>query len=108
MDLKNCTIVPKKSPNNPNIPKLSNMNPTKDHLIKISIIPNAKQTVPLILVGRVKKETVRCGPIIRMRPIIKSKLPKARSPESKNVNIPNMKKKIPPAVKPTPNFRKKK
>ena len=40
-----------------------------------------------------------------MRPIIKSKFPNARNPESKKVNIPNMKKKIPPAVKPTPNSK---
>lgn len=81
------------------------MNPTNDHFIKINIIPNAKHTVPLIFVGRVKNEMVRCGPIMRMRPIMKSKFPKARNPESKNVNIPNMKKKIPPAVKPTPNSK---
>lgn len=103
MDRKNWTMVPKKSPNNPKIPKLSNTNPTNDRFIKINKIPTAKHNVPLILVGRVKNVTVRCGPIINTNPMMKRMLPKARNPESKKAMMPKMKKKIPAAVNPTPN-----
>lgn len=103
MDLKNWIIVPKKSPNNPKIPKLSNINPINDRFIKINNIPIIKHKLPLNLVGRLKNEIVLCGPIINVIPIINNILPRARNPESKNVKIPKIKKKIPPAVNPTPN-----
>lgn len=79
------------------------MNPINDLFIKIKMIPTANATVPLIFVGLVKKATVLCGPIIRISPIINKRLPNAKNPESKNVIIPKKKKKIPPAVNPTPN-----
>lgn len=59
MDLKNWMIVPKKSPKRPKIPKHSIKNPINVHFIKIRNIPNEKHNVPLILVGLVKKVTVR-------------------------------------------------
>lgn len=96
-------MVPKKSPKSPKMPKLSTMNPTNDHFIKINTIPNAKQSVPRILVGLVKNVTVLCGPIINTNPITKRMFPRARRPESKNVMMPKRKKIKPPAVKPTPN-----
>ncbi|EMG47931.1 hypothetical protein G210_1594 [Candida maltosa Xu316] len=103
IDLKNWIIVPKKSPNNPKIPKLSNMNPMNDLFKKINNIPSRKHTSPSILLGRSKNRTVRCGPMINVIPMMNNILPKAKNPESKNVMIPKMKKKIPPAVNPTPN-----
>lgn len=75
----------------------------KDLLIKIKNIPAQKHNVPLILVGLVKKVIVLCGPKINTRPMMKSMLLNANKAESKNVIIPKMKKKIPPAVNPTPN-----
>lgn len=103
MDLKNVTIVPKKSPNNPRIPKLSMMNPMKLLFIKINKIPNPKNTVPLILVGLVKKVIVLWGPIIKIIPITNNMLPSAKNPESKNVIIPKIKNRTPKLVNPTPN-----
>lgn len=96
-------MVPKKSPNKPKIPKLSKMKPMKDRLLKINKIPKRKHIVPLIFCGRVKKVMVLCGPIINTNPIINKMLPIAKRAESKKVMIPKRKKKIPPAVKPTPN-----
>lgn len=98
--------MPKKSPNNPKIPKLSIINPKKDLFMRIKMIPKQKQKVPLNLFGLLKNEIVRCGPIINTSPITKRMLPNARNAESKNANMPNMKKKNPPAVKPTPNSKK--
>lgn len=74
-----------------------------DLLIKIKKIPKQKQNVPLNLLGLLKNETVRWGPIININPITNNMFPNARKEESKNANIPNMKKKNPPAVNPTPN-----
>lgn len=54
-DLKNWTITAKKSPNKPNIPKLSIKNPKNDLFVKIKNIPNKKQTLPLIFWGLEKK-----------------------------------------------------
>lgn len=99
-------MVPKKSPNKPKIPKLSIMKPKNDLFIKISNIPKAKHKVPLILVGLVKKVTVLCGPMIKIKPIKNKMLPRAKKPESKKVIIPRRKKMNPPAVKPTPNSDK--
>lgn len=96
-------IVPKKSPKRAKIPNDSSMKPIKDLFIRINKIPIKKQSRPLILLGLVKKFIVLRGPIMRTNPIMKSKLPKAKKPESKKVIIPKKKKKIPPAVKPTPN-----
>lgn len=100
---KNCTMVPKKSPKSPNIPKHSTTNPMNDHFIKINNIPVQKHIVPLNLVGLVKNVTVRWGPIIKINPITNNMFPNAKNAESKNVIIPNKKKKNPPAVNPTPN-----
>jgi hypothetical protein len=57
-DLKNWTIVPKKSPNNPKIPNDSKMNPKKECFNKINKIPNMKHKLPRILLGLVKKVIV--------------------------------------------------
>lgn len=100
--------MPKKSPNNPNIPKLSKINPINAYFNNINSIPRIKQIVPLNFVGRLKNAIVRCGPIINVIPIINNTLPSANNAESKNVIIPNTKKKIPPAVKLTPNSNIKK
>lgn len=75
----------------------------KDLFIKINKIPTTKQSVPLNLVGLVKNVTVLWGPIIKINPITKRMLPRAKKPESKKVTTPKKKKKIPAAVKPTPN-----
>lgn len=96
-------IVPKKSPKSPKIPKDSRMKPMKEYLRRIKRIPIKKQREPLILLGLVKKVIVREGPMISTRPMMKSKLPRAKNPESKKDTIPSKKKKIPPAVNPTPN-----
>lgn len=79
------------------------INPINDLFAKIRSIPVQKHNVPLIFVGLVKNVMVRCGPIIKINPITNNMLPKAKNAESKNAIIPNRKKKIPPAVKPTPN-----
>ena len=100
---KNWTMVPKKSPNNPKMPASSNINPINACFIRIKAIPAKKHIVPRILLGRLKNESVRSGPMIRMMPIKKRMLPRARSPRSKRVIIPRKKKKMPPAVNPTPN-----
>lgn len=103
IDLRNCTIVPKKSPKRPSIPKLSMINPKNDLFIKIKSIPMQKHMVPLIFVGLLKNVIVRCGPIINIKPITNKIFPNAKNAESKNAIIPKMKKKKPPAVNPTPN-----
>lgn len=74
-----------------------------DLFIKINKIPSAKHNVPLNLVGLVKNVTVLEGPMIKINPMTKRILPRAKNPESKNVTTPKKKKKIPAAVNPTPN-----
>ncbi len=59
IERKNCTIVPKKSPNKPKIPKLSTTKPMKDHFNKMSTIPRQKQNVPRSLLGLLKNAIVR-------------------------------------------------
>lgn len=103
IDRKNCTMVPKKSPKRPKMPKLSTMNPINERFMRINTMPSPKNTVPLILVGRVKNVTVRWGPMIKINPMTKRMLPKAKSPLSKKVKTPKVKNKNPAAVKPTPN-----
>lgn len=106
IDLKNCTITPKKSPNKPIIPNDSIMKPMNVHLIKIKIIPNKKKIDPRLLFGLVKKITVFCEPMINMTPIRNNTLPNANKARSKNVIIPNTKKRKPPNVNATPNSRR--
>lgn len=103
MDLRNWTMVPKKSPNKPKIPRLSIRKPIKDFFNNMSIIPTQKQSEPRILVGLVKNVVVLWGPIIKINPITNKIFPRANRPESNSVSMPNRKKKSPPAVKPTPN-----
>ena len=103
MDLRNWTIVPKKSPNKPKIPMLSIIKPMKDFFINMNIMPTQKQIEPRILVGLVKNVVVLWGPIMKINPITNKIFPKAKKPESNSVSTPNRKKKSPPAVKPTPN-----
>lgn len=102
-DLKNCTITPKKSPNNPTIPRDSSKNPTNVHFIRISSTPNTKNIVPRLLAGLVKKIYVFCGPMINKTPIRNRILPNASKARSKNVKTPKTKNKNPPKVKATPN-----
>lgn len=78
-----------------------------ERFIKINKIPIKKHNEPRILLGLVKNVMVLCGPIINTNPIINNTFPKAKNPLSKNVIIPNKKKKNPPAVNPTPNSKRK-
>jgi len=107
MDLKNWTITPKKSPNRPTIPSDSIINPRNVHLIRIRNIPNRKKIDPRLLFGLVKNTTVFWEPIINMTPIKNKRLPRASKARSKNVIIPNMKKRNPPNVNATPNSSSK-
>ena len=79
------------------------MKPKNECFNKIKKIPNMKHKLPRILLGLVKNVIVLCGPMMRTNPIMNKTFPKAKKPESKKVKIPNIKKKNPPAVKPTPN-----
>ncbi|GEQ67293.1 hypothetical protein JCM33374_g957 [Metschnikowia sp. JCM 33374] len=101
-DLRNRTIVPKKSPKRNKIPTDSTANPMKERFIKMRMMPPKKKSVGFILVGRAKKYMVRAGPMISTTPIINKMFPIASKSESKNVNIPRMKKTTPAAVDATP------
>lgn len=105
--LKNWTIIPKKSPNKPMIPRDSTINPTKVHLERINNMPNTKKMDPRLFVGRVKKMTVFCGPMINTTPVKNKILPRAKRALSKNVIIPKRKNKNPPNVNATPNSLQK-
>lgn len=104
-DLKNCTIILKKSPNKFKIPNNSTINPVNVHLKKsINTIPVKKHNEPLLLDGLLKKTRVLFGPMISTRPMINRIFPKASKALSKNVKIPKVKNKKPPNVNATPNF----
>lgn len=102
-DLRNWTIIPKKSPNKPKMPTVSIMNPTKVHLIKIRSIPVIKHKDPRLFVGLLKNTVVFCKPIINTTPIKNNILPRANNALSKKVMIPNRKNPNPPKVNATPN-----
>lgn len=57
-DLKNWTIIPKKSPNSPIIPRDSTRKPIKVHFIRIINIPRLKKKEPRLFVGLEKNITV--------------------------------------------------
>lgn len=101
-DLRNSTMVPKKSPKRNKIPTDSNPNPMKECFIKIRKIPPKKKRVGLIFVGRAKKYIVLEGPIMSTTPIMNKMLPIASKLESKNVTMPRRKNTTPAAVDATP------
>lgn len=107
IDLKNWTTTPKKSPNNPNIPIVSMMNPVNVHLERIIKTPRVKQMEPRLLLGLVKKTTVFLGPMINMTPLKNKMLPNANNARSKRVNTPRMKQRNPAKVNTTPNSANK-
>ena len=103
IDLKNCTITPKKSPKRFTIPSDSIIKPKNVHFIKIIKAPTRKKSEPRLLFGLVKNMYVFCEPIIKNTPIKNKILPKANKARSNKVNTPNKKKRKPPKVKATPN-----
>ncbi|EGA77272.1 Got1p [Saccharomyces cerevisiae VL3] len=107
IDLKNCTMTPKKSPKRPIIPRDSIIKPKNVHFNSIKKAPTRKNSEPRLLFGLVKKIYVFCEPIIKNTPIKNKILPKANRARSKKVNIPNKKKRKPPKVKATPNSSEK-
>lgn len=78
------------------------MNPMKECLNKIKVMPPKKNIVGLIFVGLAKKYMVLVGPIMRITPITKRRFPMAKRLESKKVKIPRMKNTTPAAVSTTP------
>jgi hypothetical protein len=70
--LANPIMVPRKSPNNMNIPYNSTRKPKKVHRIKIMKRPTKKAAVPLSFCFRAKKRRVLEGPIMIVRPRRKS------------------------------------
>lgn len=101
-DLKNRTIVPKKSPNKNIMPTLSTINPINECLVKINAMPPKKNKVGLIFVGLAKKYIALDGPMIKITPMTKRMLPIARRLESKKVIMPKKKNTTPAAVDATP------
>lgn len=67
--LTNPATVPKKSPNNTNIPYNSTINPMNAQRMSISVMPTAKASVPRHFWRRAKNERVFWVPIRRVRPI---------------------------------------
>lgn len=103
-DLRNSTIVPKKSPKRNKIPMDSTPNPMKECLVKMRMMPPKKKSVGFIFVGRAKKYIVLDGPIISTTPMMNKMLPIASKLESKNVTMPRRKNTTPAAVDATPYF----
>jgi hypothetical protein len=69
--LANPAIVPRKSPNNINIPYSSTKKPTSAQRMRIRNRPPKKAAVPFSFCRRAKKSAVFWGPIIIVRPIRK-------------------------------------
>lgn len=104
IDLRNCTNVAKNSPKRAKMPNVSMTNPKKECLVKIRMIPIAKQMVPRIFWGLLKKYSVFCVPMIKKIPTRKEILAIASNPASKRDTTPNRNKSVPAEVKNTPNF----
>lgn len=99
---KNRTMVPKKSPKRYKIPTASTLKPMNEYFNNMRQIPEKKNKVALIFVGRAKKYMVRDGPMMSTTPIMKRMLPMARRLASKKVMTPKKKNTTPAAVEATP------